>query len=104
MRMGADVARNDERAVGLVAQAIDEDGGRERAARAFDREMPARRALGVRQCPAQPGLGAEEPDDADDQGGGERTEDRKSADQDVARAQKPYPTEKCSRQSLVFAP
>ena len=104
MRMRADVARLDPGAVGLVAHALDQHRGGERAARARDLQVRAGGALGVRDRPAQAGLGAEEPDDADGHGAGERAEKRGRADEDAARAQKPYPTEKCSRQSLVRAP
>ena len=102
--MRADIARLDERAVGLVAHALDEHRGGERAARALDRQAGADGALGVRQRPAQSRFGAEEPDDADDEGAGKRPEYRGCADEEVPGSQKPYPTEKCSRQSLVRAP
>jgi hypothetical protein len=58
----------------------------------------------MRERPAQACLGAEEPGDGDERGAGERREDGAGTDEDVAGAQKPYPTEKCSRQSLFLAP
>jgi hypothetical protein len=102
--MRADVARLDERAVGLVAHALDEYRRRERAARAFDLQAAAGGALGVGEGPAQSRLGAEEPGKGNDEGKRERAEKGRCTDENVARAQKPYPTEKCSRQSLVRAP
>jgi len=104
MRMAADVARLHHGAVGVVAHAVDEHRGRERAARAFDVEVPARRVLGVRERPAQAGLGAEKPHNADQRSAYGRGDGGDSADEEMARSQKPYPTEKCNRQSLFLAP
>src|SRR5919197_1383773 len=61
MRMRADVARLDERAIGLVAHALDEHRRGERTPRAYDPQVAAGRALGMRERPAQAGLGAEQP-------------------------------------------
>ena len=89
MRVAADVARLHHSAVGLVAHAVDEHRGRQRAARAFDMEISTGGLLGVRERPAQAGLGAEKPHHADQRSAYGRGDRGDSADEEVARSQKP---------------
>jgi hypothetical protein len=83
---------------------LDRHERRERAARAFDAQRAIRLRLGSRERPAKARLGEEEPTERKRDGeekGGEYAARGKG---DGARSQKPYPTEKCSRQSLLRAP
>ena len=104
MRVGAERARLDAGAVGLETQPIDRHQAGQRAAGAADCELAARLALRALERPLQPALGGEEPGDgaeqADEQRGGHCTR----TEEDGAQPQKPYPTEKCRRQSLCSAP
>src|SRR4051812_34283137 len=102
--MRTDLARLDPQAIGLEAQVLERHNARQRAVRAVDAKRRSHLALRPLEGPGEPRFRAEQP--ADRCRGGEeddRNEDR-SAGKDVAQLQKPYPTEKCSRQSLVSAP
>lgn len=101
--MACDVARLDDRAVGIEAQPIDGDDAGERAVRAFDEELAVAALERLAQRPMQAGLGAEQPRDEAEDGNDEEGEYRARGDEGT-RSQKPYPTEKCSLQSLFSAP
>ena len=104
MRMAADLARLDARAIGEEPQLLDGHHARERAADAADRELAAGLALRALERPVQPGLGGEEPGDGAEEADEERGGHCARTDEDGAQPQKPYPTEKCRRQSLRSAP
>ncbi len=104
MRMGAELARLDAGAVGLEAQPIDRHQAGQRAARARDLELAARLALRALERPLQPALGGEEPREGAEQTDEERGEQGARGQEEGAQLQKPYPTEKCRRQSLLSAP
>src|SRR4051812_44911707 len=100
MRMRADLARLDAKPVGLEAQVLERDDARQRAVRAFDTQRRAHLALRAPERPGKPGFGAEQPADRCRAGEEDDGNEGRPSDKDVAQLQKPYPTEKCSRQSL----
>ena len=104
MCMGAELARLDAGAVGLETQPIDRHQAGQRAARARDLELAAHLALRALERPLQPALGSEEPGEGAEESDEERGEQRARAEEEGAQLQKPYPTEKCRRQSLLSAP
>ena len=103
MRVRADVARLDARAVGQVPQALDADHARERAAGADDLELAAAALACLLERPMQPGLGREQPDDRSRERQQHEAEQCRGGEEQAFR-QKPYPTEKCRRMSPVSSP
>src|SRR5205085_10348149 len=88
----------------LVGEVLDRHQRGKRAARPFDAKLAVRLRLGARERPAKAGLGGEEPHQRRGDAKEERRQQAKRGPDDVARSQKPYPTEKCSRQALSRAP
>ena len=102
--MRAYLAHLDPRALRLEAQPLDRHHAGERAARPRDVELAAHLALRALERPLQAALGGEEPHERRDRADEERGDKRACSEEKGAQAQKPYPTEKCRRQSLRSAP
>ena len=103
MAVPGDAARFDDRAVGVEAQPVDLDHARQRAVRSVDGELAAAAHLGLPQRPLQAGLGAEEPGDEACRRDQQQRDDATDPEE-WPHLQKPYPTEKWMRQSLLSAP
>jgi hypothetical protein len=102
MRVSAELARLDARAVGLVGEPLDADQAGERAARADDLELAAAPLAGLLERPLQARLGSEQPDDGTRQR--QERDSNEPAKPNEKALQKPYPTEKCRRISPVCSP
>ena len=104
VRVRADLARFDPQSVGLEPNVLEGDDARQGAVRALDPQRRPHFALHALERPAKPGFRAEKPADRRRGADEDHRKQDDSAGEDGAQLQKPYPTEKCSRQSLFKAP